>query len=530
MPVETRYARSGEVSLAYQVVGHGAFDLVFVPGYISNLELHWEDPGYSRLLGRLSEFSRLIQFDKRGTGLSDRVANDRLPDLKTRIGDVSAVMAAAGSGRAALLGASEGVPMSLLLAATQPERVRALVLYGGYANFHKWVLSPQALAGFIATVEASWGTGATLPIFAPGRTGDAEFSKWWARFERLSASPSAAVALARMNATIDVSAVLPAISVPTLVIHRRNDRRVDPEASRFLAAQIPGARLEVIPGGDHPIWCGDTDRVADLIEEFLTGARPAPRVDRVLAALLSGRLVAPERIAARLGDAAWRDRLETFHRYVQAICDRFGGRLGAWDGARFAAHFDGPAKAVKAAAALRSSAEALDLPLAQGAHVGEVERSADSIAGLAVHVTDGIADSAGPGDILASSLLAELTTGSGLHFAEHKGVMTNGGQRTLVKVVTEQHLEPAHRHSGEPDLSTLSQREREVAKLVAAGMSNGLIASELRLSEHTVKRHVANILLKLDLPGRAAVAALSARQQSAEGATPGMARPGEAEG
>uniref|UniRef100_UPI00177B108A alpha/beta fold hydrolase n=1 Tax=Mesorhizobium mediterraneum TaxID=43617 RepID=UPI00177B108A len=206
-PIETRYARNGDVRIAYQVVGQGSFDLVFVPGFISNLDLHWEDEGYSRLLKRLSAFSRLILFDKRGTGLSDRIDTHHLPSLETRMDDVRAVMDAAGSSRAALVGASEGAPMAMLFAATYPERTRALVLYGGYAHFHKWVMPPERLDAFIEMTETAWGTGATLPHFAPGRVDDPRFATWWGRFERLSASPTAAAALARMNAAVDVRGV-----------------------------------------------------------------------------------------------------------------------------------------------------------------------------------------------------------------------------------------------------------------------------------------------------------------------------------
>src|SRR6202521_2797368 len=281
-PPETRYARSGDVRIAYQVIGNGPIDLVFVPGFLSNLEVHWEDPGYSHLLQRLGAFTRLIQLDKRGTGLSDRVDNRDLPSLETRMDDVRAVMDAAGSGRAVLLGASEGAPMSILFAATYPERTRALVLYGGYANFHTPVMGPAA--------------------FAPGRVEDAHFKAWWARFERLSVSPSAAVALARMNAQIDVRHALASIRVPTLVIHRTHDARVKLAGGRYLAQKIGGARFIEVPGRDHPIWTGDIDAVVDKIEEFLTGERPAPNHDRVLATLVVARLGGAARSAAFAGD------------------------------------------------------------------------------------------------------------------------------------------------------------------------------------------------------------------------------------
>ncbi len=318
-PVETRYARSGTVRIAYQAIGHGAFDLVFVPGFISNLEIHWEEPGYAKLLNRFAAFSRLIQFDKRGTGLSDRVDPGALPDLETRMDDVRAVMDATGSGRAALFGASEGAPMSILFAATYPERTRSLVLYGGYAHFRTSVMGTEALNRFIDSAEERWGTGATLKHFAPGLVDDPHFSQWWGRFERMSASPTAAVALARMNGAIDVRGILQNVRAPTLVICRKDDARVDPQASRYLADHIPGARLVEIPGRDHPVWTGDVDRVADIVEEFLTGVRPQPASRRMLSALLIARIIAPERLAARLGDRDWRELAAQFRNTAEGI-------------------------------------------------------------------------------------------------------------------------------------------------------------------------------------------------------------------
>jgi len=242
---QTRYAKSADVRIAYQVVGNGPIDLVFVPGFISNLEVHWEDPGYSHLLGRLAAFTRLIQFDKRGTGLSDRVDTHDLPTLETRMDDVRAVMDAAGSGRAVLLGASEGAPMSILFAATYPERTRALVLYGGYAHFHTWVMAPEPLANFMRSAESNWGSGASLQHFAPGRIEDARFKAWWARFERLSVSPTAAIALARMNAQIDVRHVLGSIRVRR-ALRRHGARAPTPKTHFYQSFKIrldAGVRL-----------------------------------------------------------------------------------------------------------------------------------------------------------------------------------------------------------------------------------------------------------------------------------------------
>ncbi|MES0028741.1 alpha/beta fold hydrolase [Mesorhizobium sp. M0040] len=514
-PIETRYALSGDVRIAYQVVGQGSLDLVFVPGFISNLDLHWEDEGYTRLLKRLSAFSRLILFDKRGTGLSDRVDAHHLPSLETRMDDVRAVMDATGSGRAALLGASEGAPMAMLFAATYPERTRALALYGGYAHFHKWVMPPERLEAFIATAETAWGTGATLPHFAPGRVDDPRFATWWARFERLSASPTAAIALARMNAAIDVRGVLAAISAPTLLVHRRNDARVDPEASRFLARKIPNSRLVEVAGRDHPIWTGDVDRVADVIEEFLTGARAVAEAERVLAALLVTRIYD----TARLGDRMWSERSQRFQETWRLLVGRHGGRPAGTHGELMMARFDGPARAVRCAAALRDAAQEIGIASAQGVHVGEVELRGPPT-GLTARVTMQLAAHAGRGDILASRLVADLAAGSGLHFNDAGRIALDELDEplALVQATSEQHLEPACRpkaKAAEP--AALTARESEVVNLIADGKSNAAIAAELGLSEHTVKRHVANILLKLDLPSRAAAAAFSARHAGPHG-------------
>jgi len=278
----TRYAKSGDCRIAYQVVGQGPFDLVFVHGFISNVEVQWEDPGFSHFANRLASFSCLIVFDKRGSGLSDRGDPGQLPDLETRMDDVRAVMDASGSARAALFGCFEGAPLSILFAATYPERTRALVLYGGYAQFNQWVMGEEDLAAFVETAEASWGDGSTLERFAPSRVNDQRFRDWWARLERHGASPSAAMALIRMIAQIDVRAVLPSIRVPTLILHRADDVRVNPDAGRYLAEHIPGATFVGLAGQDHLAWSGDVDAVADATEEFLTGMRPVSQHNRFL--------------------------------------------------------------------------------------------------------------------------------------------------------------------------------------------------------------------------------------------------------
>jgi len=516
---QTRYAKSGNVRIAYQVVGNGPIDIVFVPGYVSNLEVQWEEPGFSHLMTRLGAFARLIMLDKRGTGLSDRVDTHQLPSLETRMDDVRAVMDAAGSQRAALLGASEGGPMSILFAATYPRRTRALVLYGSYAHFHTWVLPREALDGFIQGIEQAWGTGASVTRFAPEQGKDERFVRWWAHYERQSCSPSAAIALARMNAAIDVRSVLPAIRVPTLVIHRRDDARIKFAGGRYLAENIPGARFIEQPGRDHPIWAGDVDRVVDEIEEFLTGVRPAPEPARVLTTLLVARVVGAGASAARLGDRLWSERMQALREAAALAVARHSGHPIASGVEEIGARFDGPARAVRCALALRDAADALDIRLAPGVHTGEVEIKGDAVSGLALHVTLRIAARASAGEVLVSGVVTDLVAGSGLHFAERARETIEGvpGELRLLAARTEQHLEPAARAPEAASLDALSEREREVLTLVADGLSNAVIAQRLKLSDHTVKRHVANILLKLDLPTRAAAAALLGRAPPSRG-------------
>jgi len=516
---ETRYAKSGDVRIAYQVIGNGPLDLVFVPGFVSNIEIHWEDPGFTHLLNRLSAFARLILLDKRGTGLSDRVDNHHLPTLETRMDDLRAVMDAVGSARAALLGASEGGPMSILFAATYPQRTRALVLYGSYAHFHTWVMGREALEEFIAGIESSWGNGASAPRFAPEQSKEARFIAWWARYERLAASPSAAVALARMNADIDVRSVLATVRVPALIVHRRDDARIKFAGGRYLADKIAGARFVELIGRDHPIWTGDIDAVVDEIEEFLTGTRPAPVTDRVLATIFVARLVSPAQLAARLGDRKWNELLDRMRTSAQVIIARFGGQTCATGIEEFCGRFDGPARAVRCALALRDAADGLGIKLAAGVHTGEIEIHCDTMAGFAVHVTEQISARAAAGEVLVSGVVTDLVAGAGLHFGERNSMPIEGidGGLRLFAVVTQQHLELVARSGATASLDALSEREREVLTLVAEGLSNTAIAQQLRLSDHTVKRHVANILLKLDLPTRAAAAALLGRGRPSRG-------------
>lgn len=512
---ETRYARCGDLRIAYQVVGNGPIDLVLVPGFISNLDLNWEEPGYSRLMRRLSSFARVIQFDKRGTGLSDRVDGSSLPNSAERTDDIRAVMDAAGSGRAVLLGSSEGAALSILFAATYPARARALVLHGGYAHFQTWVMGHEALAEFIGNADTKWGSGASLSYLAPSRAKDARFQAWWARFERQSASPTAVSLLTRMNAQIDVRDSLGTIQSPTLVLHRREDVWAKLAGGRYLAQKINGARLVELPGRDHPIWSGDIDRMADEIEEFVTGIRPAPSRHRILLTMLIGRLVAPERLARKIGDGRWHERFEQFRLAAASIVARFGGDITGTGAEEICARFDGPGRAIGCAIALRDAANALDLKLATGVHTGEVEVHDGVLSGYALHVTQRISTHARAGEVLVSGVVNDLVSGSGFHFVDRpiEQPGADDGRLRLFSVMVEQHLEPMARLAKTPSLDALSSREREVLTLVADGLSNAAIADRLDLSEHTVKRHVANSLVKLDLPTRAAAAAMVARDR-----------------
>ena len=427
---KTRYTKSGDVNVAYQVVGEGPFDLIWVPGWISNVEESWEVPEYAHFLRRLASFSRLILFDKRGTGLSDRVSNERLPALEQRMDDVRAVLEAAESEHAALFGASEGGNMSVLFAATYPERVRALVLAGIYAKRlwspdYPWAPTMEARAAEIEAIERTWGGEMDISDLAP--SADDTFKRRAVSYLRRSASPGAAVALLRMNSQIDVREVLPTIRVPTLILHRSGDRDVNVEEGRWIARQIPGARYVELPGDEHLIWAGDVDAVADEVEEFLTGSRPAHEPDRVLATVLFTDIVGSTERAADLGDRRWHELVDEHHSRVRRELDRFRGREIDTAGDGFFASFDGPARGIRAACAIRESVEALGIEIRAGLHTGECELMQDKIGGIAVNTGARIASMAGAGEVLVSSTVRDLVAGSGISFddrGEHelKGV------------------------------------------------------------------------------------------------------------
>ena len=436
MAAETRYAKAGDVHIAYQVTGSGPFDLVWVPGFVSHLEADWDSPVRTRMFERMGSFCRLIRFDKRGTGLSDRVA---IPTLEQRMDDVRAVMDAVGSKQAALVGFSEGGPMSLLFAATYPERTVALALYGSYARRlwspdHPYGKTPADWDGFVQRLEREWGGPVALDIFAPSVANDPNAQKAWGNYLRQAASPGAAVSIMRMNGEIDVRHVLPIIRVPTLVVHRTGDRLTSIEQARYLANNIAGARLVELPGDDHSLWVGYADAIVDEIEEFLTGVRGGADTDRVLATVLFTDIVGATERVAQLGDSGWRQLLGQHHALVRRELAKFRGREIDTAGDGFLAAFDGPARAVRCAHAIKHAARTqLNLDLRAGLHTGECELLEDKLAGLAVHIGARVATLANAGEVLVSNTVKDLVAGSGLQFEDR-------GNHVLKGVPGEWHL------------------------------------------------------------------------------------------
>jgi pimeloyl-ACP methyl ester carboxylesterase len=438
VPPETRYARSGDVSIAYQVVGEGEHDIVFVPGYISNVELVWEWPQWAHLLERIAELGRLIIFDKRGTGLSDRATG--IAQLETRMDDVRVVMDAAGSERAALFGASEGVPMTLLFAATYPERVNAVVAYGASAPRATWAPDyPDAMPREewlerIPIREREFGTREaverSVAWLAPSLAADQRFIEWWARFERQSASPSAISQLQRMNMEIDIRHVLPIIRVPTRFVHRVDDA-VPIDHARYMAERIPNAELVELPGSDHAPWV-DPDQVVEPTEAFLERiweerAWEQAEIDRVLATVLFTDIVGSTEKAVELGDREWHDLVERHHGLVRSQLTRYRGREIDTAGDGFFATFDGPARAIHCACAIADAVRELGIDIRAGLHAGEVELAEDKPRGIAVHIGARVSARAEPGEVLVSNTVKDLVAGSGIEFddrgtAELKGV------------------------------------------------------------------------------------------------------------
>jgi class 3 adenylate cyclase len=427
---EIRYARSGDVHVAYQVVGDGPVDIVCVEGSFTNRHVMWEEPSYRRYVERLASFARVILFDKRGMGLSDRV---QAGTLEERMDDVRAVMDATGSERAALTGASEGGPLAMLFAASFPERTVALLLCGAEVKEDTtadWPWGENTRAEFeesMATIEGRWSLRPeSLSFFLPSRGDDPGLLDWWVRLKVQSASPAAAEAFMRMAHDIDVRHVVPAIHVPTLILHTVDDQVCHVENARFLARTIPNARYVELPGGDHMMWGAPADTALAEIREFLTGVREAPDPDRVLATVLFTDLVGSTERARELGDRRWRELLEAHHAAIRHELARFGGREIDTAGDGFLAAFDGPARAIRCAAAVIEAVTSLGLELRAGIHTGECEVVDGKLAGLAVHVGARVAAEASPGEVLVSSTVGDLIAGSGIEL-DDRGLFTLKG-------------------------------------------------------------------------------------------------------
>jgi class 3 adenylate cyclase len=417
---DIRYAKSDDVDLAYRVLGDGELDLVFVPGFVSHLEASLDFPPISRAIRRLNRFARVISFDKPGTGLSDPV--EGVPTLEERMEDLTAVLDAAGVERAALFGVSEGGPMSALFAATYVDRVRALVMYGSYARGswaedYPWAPTPEQSAAGVALIEEGWGQGWWLEALAPSFAGDAGLVQRWARFERQAASPAMARAISRLATEVDVRDVLPAISVPTLVLHRTGDMNWPVDGARYIAERIPGAKLVELEGFDHFPFAGDADTLLDEVESFLTGVRPAPEADRRLLTVLFTDIVGSTQRAAELGDRRWRALLERHDELARAEIGRQGGRVVKTIGDGFLATFEGPARAIECARSLGTATSALGVQIRAGMHTGECELMGDDIGGMCVHLAARVCALAGPGDVLVSRTVKDLVVGSGIEFS-----------------------------------------------------------------------------------------------------------------
>jgi class 3 adenylate cyclase len=412
---EIRYAKSGDIHVAYQLVGDGPRNLVLVFGFVSNLEVQWDVPSFSRFVRRLASFSRVVLFDKRGTGLSDRVPTKDLPTLEERMDDVRAVMDAAGISKATLLGISEGGPMSVLFAATHPNRVDGLVLYGSYA---RRPVPPGGWESFLRLVEDRWGTGELLSARAPSVVGDEQLRVLHARLERQGASPGDVAALLRMAAAIDVNEILPAVGVPTLVLHRTDDAVLPSSGGRDLAAGIPNARFVGLPGADHMPWMPDGEDVAGEIEEFLTGERHEPEGERILTTVLFTDIVGSTSLAAELGDRRWRDVLDRHDALARQAVDRFRGRVVKTTGDGLLAIFDGPARGIRGGCAIREGLEDLGIRLRAGLHTGEVELMGEDLGGIAVHIAQRVSALAHAGEVLVSRTVVDLVAGSGLCFED----------------------------------------------------------------------------------------------------------------
>lgn len=455
MRPQTKYARSGDVRIAYQVTGGGSIDFVVAPGTVSHLDLDWENPAKVRFIHGLGAFCRLIRFDKRGTGLSDRPHT--VATLEERTDDIRAVMDAAGSERAVIYGASEGSSMACVFAATYPHRTRSLIVWGGQARWvraedYPWGLTSTEYERLVAEVRENWpsveyltGSGAGL-----GRDVDPAILEWYLRYSQAAASPSAVAALEEMNAGIDIRDVLPTIRVPTLVLNRTHDPVAHVDAARALAADIPGAQFVEFPGATHSPFAIEPERVLAEIQAFVTGAPAGPATGRFLTTLLFLDIAGSTERAADVGDAIWRDLLERYHGLARRELRLFGGIEVDTAGDGVFARFDGPARAIRCAAAIRDATRELGMQIRCGLHTGECELMEEGLGGLAVHIGARIVATASPGEVLVSNTVKDLVAGSGIEFRDRGAHVLKGvpGKWRLFSLVRDRSAKVGPFHHG----------------------------------------------------------------------------------
>jgi class 3 adenylate cyclase len=426
---ETYYVKSGDTHIAFQVIGDGPIDVVWAPGFVHHIDLVWEEPSAARYFTGLASFSRLVVMNNRGSGLSDPVSV--LPTLEERMEDVLAVVNAAECDEPVVFGNADGAAMCTLLAATHPDRVSRLVLYSPMIKLLKtddfpWGVDPELLDAYAQASGEHWGTGITLELIAPSASTDERLRKWWGRYERSSVTPAGVVANTRMDAQLDARAILPLVQAPTLVLNRTGDRVTSVGAARWVADQIPDARFVELPGDDHWPWLGDADSVLAEVREFVTGTREGEAPDRVLATVLFTDIVESTRKASELGDRRWRELLDTHDAAVHRQLERFRGRAVSTAGDGFLATFDGPARAIRCAAAIAEAVHELGIEVRAGVHTGEVERRGDDVGGIAVHIGARVGALGGPGEVVVSRTVVDLVAGSGLEF-EDRGMHTLKG-------------------------------------------------------------------------------------------------------
>ncbi len=500
-PPKTQYARNGSINIAYQVVGQGPQDLVLVPGFVSHLDLLWTFPEATSFLRRLAGFARLIIFDKRGTGLSDPVAE--MSTLEDRMEDLHAVLDAVGSERAVLLGVSEGGPMSILFAATYPERVSSLILYGtfpsasadAYPSAEVPVRPGDGIDVLTAIVDEHWGDGQALGFFAPTLAANPTMLRSFGLFERAAASPGMVSALLRSYKDIDVTKVLPTLRVPTRVIHRTGDTAIPVELARWTAKQIPGCDYIELEGDDHIPWLGDADTLVDEIEESLTGSRHAVEPDRALATVLFTDIVGSTERAGELGDRRWRELLERHHELVRRQLAAHQGREVKTMGDGFLATFDGPARAIRCGSAIASASGSEGVEIRAGVHTGECELIGDDVGGMAVHIGARVMAKASPGEVLVSGTVKDLVVGSGIEFDdlgshELKGVP---GQWRLLAVADSRSPRPAPslpRDSVAPNSQMRKPGDRAMLRLARRAPSAMRLLS--KAAQRRADRELAN--------------------------------------